>query len=152
MFGFIKQVLTGFLWIKKSLASIVNTIGHTNVTLINLYPNEYPQRLSYYPLAINLDRCMGSCNTCNDLSNRICIPNKAEDLNLNVFYDNRNKRVEDIIKRYIINASLTVRNVIPIERGTMVNVGASANIQDIIHVNKIVFGILLHVVVKMVNI
>ena len=95
---------------------------------------------------------MGNCNTCNNLSNRICIPNKAEDLNLNVFYDNRNKRVEDIIKRYIINAILTVRNVIRIERGTMINVGASANIQDIIHVNKIVFGGLLDVVVKMVNI
>ena len=28
---------------------------------------------------------MGSCNTLNDLSNRICVPNKTEGLNLNVF-------------------------------------------------------------------
>ena len=28
---------------------------------------------------------MGSCNTLNDLSNRICIPSKTEDLNLSVF-------------------------------------------------------------------
>ena len=28
---------------------------------------------------------MGSCNALNDQSNRICVLNKAEDLNLNVF-------------------------------------------------------------------
>ena len=28
---------------------------------------------------------MGSCNTLNDLSNKVCVPNKAEDLNLSVF-------------------------------------------------------------------
>ena len=39
----------------------------------------------YYPFAVKLDRCVGSCNTLNDLSNKICLPNKTEDLNLNVF-------------------------------------------------------------------
>ena len=29
-------------------------------TLINLHPNEYDQRLRYYPFAVNLDRCMGN--------------------------------------------------------------------------------------------
>ena len=57
----------------------------TQPTLIHLHPNEYTQGLLYYPFAVNLDRCMGSCNTLNDLSNRICVPNKTEDLNLNVF-------------------------------------------------------------------
>ena len=28
---------------------------------------------------------MRICNTLNDLSNRVCVPNKTEDLNLNVF-------------------------------------------------------------------
>ena len=28
---------------------------------------------------------MGPCNTFNDLSNRVCVPNKTEDLNLSVF-------------------------------------------------------------------
>ena len=32
-----------------------------------------------------LDRCVGSCNITNDLSNKACIPNKTEDLNLSVF-------------------------------------------------------------------
>ena len=52
--------------------------------LINLHPNEYGQGLRYYPFAVNLDTCMGSCNTLNELSNRVCVPNKTEDLNLNV--------------------------------------------------------------------
>ena len=53
--------------------------------LINLYTNEYTQGLYYYPFSVNLDRCVGSCNTVNDLSNRVCVPNKTEDLNMHVF-------------------------------------------------------------------
>ena len=51
-------------------------------TLINLHPNEYSQELRYYPFAVKLDRCVGSCNTLNDLPNKICVPNRTEDLNL----------------------------------------------------------------------
>ena len=54
-------------------------------TLINLHPNEYSQELHYYPFAVKLDRCVGSCNTPNDLSNKLLVPNKTEDLNLRVF-------------------------------------------------------------------
>ena len=35
--------------------------------------------------AVKLDRCDGSCNTLNDLSNKIYVPNKTEGLNLSVF-------------------------------------------------------------------
>ena len=48
----------------------------TQPTLINLHPNEYGHRLRYYPFAINLDRCMESYNTLNDLSKRICVLNE----------------------------------------------------------------------------
>ena len=54
-------------------------------TLINLHPNEYSQEFNYYPLVIKLDRCVGSCNTLNDLCNKVCVPDKTEDLNLSVF-------------------------------------------------------------------
>ena len=33
---------------------------------------------------INLNRCIGGCCTLNDLSNRICVPNKTEDLNMRI--------------------------------------------------------------------
>ena len=41
--------------------------------------------MRYYPFTVNLDRCIESCNTLNDLSNRVCIPNKPEDLSIHVF-------------------------------------------------------------------
>ena len=79
------------------LSNIVNASNHTKCvwltnqkymiqpTLINLYPNEYSQEFHYYPFSVKLDRCVGGCNTLNPLSNKVCIPNKAEDLNLSVF-------------------------------------------------------------------
>ena len=35
--------------------------------------------------AVKLERCVGSCNTLNDLSNKVCVPNNTEDLNMHVF-------------------------------------------------------------------
>ena len=34
---------------------------------------------------VKLNKCVGSCKTLNNLSNKVCVPNKAEDLNLSVF-------------------------------------------------------------------
>ena len=80
------------------LSSIFNTYNHHSnwislsnprcmipIILIKLHSNEYSQEFHYYPFSVKLDRYVGSCNTLNDLSNKICIPNKAEDLNLSVF-------------------------------------------------------------------
>ena len=47
-------------------------------TPINLHPSEYSQEFHYYPFAVKLDRCVGSCNTLNDLSNKVCGQNKTE--------------------------------------------------------------------------
>ena len=65
--------------------SLSNQKCITQPTLINLHPNEYSQEFHYNPFAIKLDRCIGSCNTLNDLSNKVCVPNETEDLNLSVF-------------------------------------------------------------------
>ena len=32
-----------------------------------------------------IDRCVGNCNTLNDLPNKECVPNKTEYLNLSMF-------------------------------------------------------------------
>ena len=56
----------------------------TRLTLINLHLPEYSQELHYHPFVVNLDICVGSCNIINDLSNKVCVRNKTEDLNLNV--------------------------------------------------------------------
>ena len=52
---------------------------------LHLHPNEYSQEFHCYRFAVKLDRCVGSCNTLNHLSNKVCIPNKTGDLNLSVF-------------------------------------------------------------------
>ena len=54
-------------------------------TLINLYLNEDSQELHCYPFLVYLDRCARSYNTLDDLSNKVCVPNETEDLNLHVF-------------------------------------------------------------------
>ena len=53
-------------------------------TLINLPPNEYSQTLHYYSFVVKLDPCVGNYNTLNELSNKVCVPNKREDLNIHV--------------------------------------------------------------------
>ena len=50
-----------------------------------MHPNECSQEFHYYSFSIKLDRCVGTCNTLNDLSNKVCVPNKTEDLNLSMF-------------------------------------------------------------------
>ena len=57
----------------------------TQPTIINLYPNEYSQKLHYYPFSVNLDRYVESCNTYIDFSNKVCVSNKTEELNIHVF-------------------------------------------------------------------
>ena len=37
---------------------------------INLHLHEDCQEFHYYPFAVKLDRCVGSCNTLNDLPNK----------------------------------------------------------------------------------
>ena len=54
-------------------------------TFIYLHSNEYSQEFHYYPFSVKLERCAGSSNAVNDLSNKACVPNKTEDLNLSVF-------------------------------------------------------------------
>ena len=43
----------------------------------------YPE-LHHYPFAGKLDKSARSCNTLSELSNKLCVPNKIEDLNLSV--------------------------------------------------------------------
>ena len=75
------------------LSSVVNASNQTKCvllsnqkceiqpTLINLHPNKYSQEFHYYLYSVKLDRYFGSCNTLIDPSNKVCIPNKTEDLN-----------------------------------------------------------------------
>ena len=108
MFGIIKKMFIVLL------SSIVNASNHTKcvslsnekckiqTTLINLYPNEYSQELHYYAFAVKVDKCVGSSNTLNDLSYKVCVPNKTEDLNIHVFNMITGKMNQNFNKRYIM--------------------------------------------------
>ena len=65
--------------------SLSNQKCEIQPTFTNLHPNECSQEFHCYPFTVKLDKCVGSCNTLNDLSNKVCVPNKTEDLNLSVF-------------------------------------------------------------------
>ena len=90
MFGLIKKMFIRLLPTivttsnQTKCVSLSNQKCITQHTLINLDPNEYSQELHYYPFAVYLDRCLGSCNTLNDLSNKVYVANKTGDLNLSV--------------------------------------------------------------------
>ena len=77
MVGLTKKTFIGLL------TGLVNGSNHTKCislsnqkfmiqpTLINLHPNEYNQEFHYYPFVVTLDRYVVSCNTLNDLSNKV---------------------------------------------------------------------------------
>ena len=74
---------------KKSYLKQRNrTFTPPNRIIINLHPSGYSQELHYYQFAVNLDGCLRSCSTLNDLSNKVCVSNKTKDLNLSTFYMN----------------------------------------------------------------
>ena len=62
MFGVIKQALIGLLATIRHASSYAKWISLNNqpsitqLTLINLHPNESKQGLRYYPFTVNLDR------------------------------------------------------------------------------------------------
>ena len=97
MFEFLKKAFIALLNFRGPIASIVNVFYHAKCmplsnqscmnhsTIISLHRNDYFDELHYYAFTVNLYRCIGSFNTINDLSNKICVPDKTEDLNLSAF-------------------------------------------------------------------
>ena len=50
-----------------------------------MYANAYIHEFHYCSFAVKLDRCAWRCNALNELSNKVYVPNKTEDLNLKMF-------------------------------------------------------------------
>ena len=150
MFGLIKKMFMGLL------ISIVNASNYTKcmllrnqkcmiqLTLLNLHPNEYSQEIYYCLFAVKLDKCVRCFNALNDLSNKVCVPNKTEDLNLIVFnkITGINKSKSLTKDHANVNVDLMGKNVIQINGGTTKNVNVS--VKNVMYVKNIVFEILLH--------
>ena len=71
--------------------------------LIDLMPDE-PAELHCHWFMVTVDRCSGSCNTIDDPSGKICVPNKAGDLSVKRFktITGINESINDINKTYFM--------------------------------------------------
>ena len=83
IFRLIKKIFIGLLTglVNRSNHTI-GTLGNqkcmTHPTLIKKHPYKYSQVFHYYPFPVKLDRCAGSFNTLNELSNKVCVPKKKK--------------------------------------------------------------------------
>ena len=119
----------------------------------SLINNEYSQEFHYCPFVVKLDRCVLSCNVFNDLSNKVCVPNKTEDLNLSMFnmttgINESKVLTKDISRKF--KCRINGKNVTQINGGITKNV--DVRVKSVMYVKTIIFGILLYVAVKMENI
>ena len=82
MLGLIKKIFIGLLTGIVRASTHTKSVSFSNPkfmiqpTLINLDSNKHSQEFYYYPFAVKLNRCVGSCNTLNGLFNKVCVPNK----------------------------------------------------------------------------
>ena len=106
--------------------------------LINWHRNEYIQEFHYYPFAVKLDRCVANCNTLNDLSIKICIPNKTEDLNLSIFNIITGIDKSKTLLKHIsceCKCNLMKQNVSQINSGITINVDVT--VKNLIFVKRL---------------
>ena len=86
MFGFMKQIFIAFLAVGGSLGT--KCVFSSNQTCLNrptLTDLNAPDGLHYSLFVVTLDRCDGSCNTSNNLYNKINFPNKTKNVRLRIF-------------------------------------------------------------------
>ena len=120
------------------------------------YSYKYFPKLYYYPFVANVDRYVGSCNTLSDISNRVYVPNKTEDLNLHVFNMITGMNESKTLTKHIsckCECKFDGRKPNPNQKWNNDNVDVCVKIwKSFMCAKKIKVGILLHVVEKMVNI
>ena len=152
MFGLIRKIFIILLTTivtasyHTKCVSLSNQKCMTQPTLINLYPNEYSQEVHHYPFVVKLDRCVGSCN-------KVCVPNKTEDSNPSFFNMITEISESKALTKHIsceCKCRFDGRKCNSDQWWNKLDVDMSVN--NIIYVKKVMFGILLHVILKMEHI
>ena len=82
--------------------SLSNQKYMTEPTFVNLHQNGCSQTSHNYSFVAKLDWCVGSCNTINDLSNKVCVPNKTEDLDSSVMNVIKGKNESKTLTKYML--------------------------------------------------
>ena len=79
-----------------------------------------PIKLNYYLFMISLVKCNISCNVVDDISTKMCVPNKTKDVNIKIFnmITRMQKRWQNIF-HLTVNANLKIQHVIQIKNGIM---------------------------------
>ena len=104
---------------------------------------------------ISLDKCYGSCNTFTEISVRICIPNKTENVNWNVFNFIKTKSESKTFEKHLsfeFNCKLDSKGRNSNQTWNKNKYTCECKIPRKSMCEKnIIFGILLHEVMKMVD-
>ena len=107
----------------------------TQPALINLHYNEFSQEFQYYIFGIKLDRYVKGCNSLNDLSNKVCVPNKTEDLHLTMFsMITGSNESKTLTKHANVIVDLIAENITQISVAITINV--DMNVKNVMYVKK----------------
>ena len=149
MFSLIKQKFIVLLNFSKSLVTkclfLNDELCLVRPTLIDLNPVE----LKYYPFRISLDKFTGICNI---ISSK-CVPKEIKDVNVQAFSMITNKYENKTTAKHISSDckwkfNNTTCNSNQKENNKLVNM----NVKIIVHVKKIIVGILAHGYVRITSI
>ena len=100
MFGLVKKIFIGLLtglanWSNHTKCRSLSNHKHMiQSALIDLHPDEYNQKFCYSPFAVKLGRSIWSCNTLNDLSNKVCALKNRRYNSKSVQHDYSNKWIK----------------------------------------------------------
>ena len=140
--------------LELALISIVNASNHTKCvslsnrkceiqpTFINLHPNKYSQKFHYYPFTVKLDKCVRSCNTRNDLSNKVCVPYKTEDLHPNLF--NMITGISEsktLTKHCHAKANINLKEEIAIQINGRITINVDGSVKNVMYMKKFVWNL-----------
>ena len=98
---------------------------------------------------VKLDIFVGNCNTLNDSSDKVCVPNKGEDLNVSVFNMITEMNELQTLTKHI---SYQCKCKFDGRKHNEITINIDVTVKNIIYGKKIMFRIVLHVDMKMENI
>ena len=100
-------------------------------------------------MTVKLANYVANCNTLNDLHIKVCVPNKTKKLNIHVFNIITGKNEPKILTKKYISCECERKTQGRKCSWKQERKNVDESVKNTIYVKKIIFGIMLHVVVKM---
>ena len=70
---------------RRSLATTCVSLNNIPCIVRPTLVDSNPIKLNYYLFMISRDKCNISCNVVDDISTKMCVPNKTKDANIKIF-------------------------------------------------------------------